>query len=272
MAASHLSFREERALRIAISLAVLIVLSVTLAGCLFINQSPIANITASILSGRSPLLVEFDASASYDNDGSITSYEWDFDDGSTDDGKSVTNTFTTTTARTFHVTLTVTDNSGAVTTVTQSIEVLPANSTGVNPPTARFTASPSYGNSPLTVVFNGSLSYSADSSISVYAWDFGDGSTGAGETISHVFTAEATKNVTVTLTVTDAKGSTASTSLAVTVMVPVEIPTDGPTAEFTKSDPVMIYESDALPGTPSLFEVTFNPEPVSYTHLRAHET
>jgi PKD repeat protein len=231
-----------------------------LSSCLFMNQAPIANITASVLTGRSPLLVDFDAGDSYDLDGSIVSYEWDFGDGSTGDGVTATHTFVTTTMRTYTVTLTVTDDSGATAEATQSIEVLPEQSTGVNPPTARFTASPSYGNSPLTVEFDASLSYSTDSSISVYAWDFGDGATGGGKTISHEFTAQATKNVTVTLTVTDAKGSTASTSLVITVVVPVDIPTDGPTASFSKTDPVIIYQSDSLPSTPSLFEVTFNPE------------
>ncbi|HHR84767.1 MAG TPA: PKD domain-containing protein [Candidatus Acetothermia bacterium] len=124
---------------------------------------------------------------------------------------------------------------------------------------ARFSAKPSYGNSPLTVAFDASLSYDADGTISVYAWDFGDGSTGAGETISHTFTAAATSNITVTLTVTDNTGSTDTTSLVVTVMVPVVVPTDGPTASFTKSDPITVYHSDNLPDTPSLFEVTFDP-------------
>jgi large repetitive protein len=247
-------------LRLAISVVILALLAGMLSGCLFVNQAPVADITASILSGRSPLLVEFDASDSYDLDGTIVSYEWDFDDGSTDDGVTTTNTFTSTTARTYTVTLTVTDNSGATAITTQSIEVLPAQSTGANPPTARFTASPSYGNSPLTVEFDATLSYSTDSSISVYAWDFGDGATGGGRTIAHVFTAQATENVTITLTVTDKKGSSASTSLVVTVMVPINVPTDGPTASFTKSDPVTVYESDSLPSTPSLFEVAFNPQ------------
>ena len=223
------------------ALAVLLMLlMVILSGCLFFNSVPVARFSASLLSGTAPLLVSFDASDSYDPDGSIATYEWDFGDGSTGTGIATSHTFTATTVRTFTVTLTVTDNSGGRATSTQSIEVLPAGSTGSNPPTARFSATPSYGNSPLTVQFDASLSYDADGTISVYAWDFGDGTTGAGKTISHTFTALATTNITVTLTVMDNTGSTGSTSLVVTAMVPVIVATDGPTASFTKSDPVTV--------------------------------
>ena len=46
------------------------------------------------MSGTSPLTVQFDASASYDTNGAIVSYEWDFDDGSpTASGVSVAHTF-----------------------------------------------------------------------------------------------------------------------------------------------------------------------------------
>ena len=246
-------------MRWTIGLGVLVLVAAVLSGCSLLNQPPVASIIASSLAGNSPLSVTFDASDSYDPDGSIAAYEWNFGDGTDATGVTASHTFTTATVRTFNVTLTVTDNSGARATSTQSIEVLPAGSTGSNPPTARFSAKPSYGNSPLTVQFDASLSYDADGTISVYAWNFGDGTTGAGKTISHTFTAVATTNITVTLTVTDNTGSTGSTSLVVTVMVPIVVPTNGPTASFTKSDPVTVFHSDHLPDTPSLFEVTFDP-------------
>jgi PKD repeat protein len=230
-----------------------------LGGCLLLNQLPIARFSASVLTGTAPLLVSFDASSSYDLDGTIFSYHWDFGDGSTDTGITPSHTFTTTTIRTFTITLIVTDDAGATGTSTQSIEVLPAGSSGSNPPTARFTARPSHGNSPLTIVFDASLSSAVDGTIAVYAWDFGDDATGSGVTISHTFTAAATTNFTVTLTVTDNSGSTAITSLVITAMVPVVVPTDGPTASFTASTPVTIYASPSLPSTPSLFEVEFDP-------------
>lgn len=241
---------------------ILVLLAVVLMiapSCVFLKVAPVALFSSSVLNGISPLAVSFDASDSYDPDGSIVTYEWDFGDGTEGTGVTPTHTFITTSVRTFTVTLTVTDNSGAQASATQSIEVLPAGSTGSNSPTARFSVNPSYGNSPLAVTFDASLSYDADGTISVYAWDFGDGTSGSGETISHTFSAVATTNITVTLTVTDNTGSTGTTSLVVTVMVPVVVPTDGPTASFTKSDPVTLYHSDNPANTPSLFEVTFDP-------------
>jgi PKD repeat protein len=243
--------------RFALAAVLLMVITVILSGCLFFNSAPIARFSASVLTGTAPLFVSFDASNSYDPDGTIFSYHWDFGDGSTATGITTSHTFTTTT--TFTITLTVTDDAGATGTSTQSIELLLAGSSGSNPPTARFTAKPSYGNSPLTIVFDASLSSAVDGTIAVYAWDFGDGATGSGKTISHTFIAAATTNFTVTLTVTDNSGSAANTSLVITAMVPVVVPTDGPTASFTASDPITVYASDSLPGTPSLFEVTFDP-------------
>ena len=54
--------------------------------------------------------VTFDASGSYDPDGTIVSYDWDFDDGTTDTGSIVTHKFLS--AGTFYVNLTVTDDQG----------------------------------------------------------------------------------------------------------------------------------------------------------------
>jgi len=242
------------------ALAVLLmVIMVILSGCLFFNSAPIARFSASVLTGTAPLFVSFDASNSYDPDGTIVSYHWDFGDESTATGITTSHTFTATTIRTFTIKLTVTDDAGATGTSTQSIEVLPAGSSGSNPPTARFTAKPSYGNAPLTIVFDASLSSDVDGSIAVYAWDFGDDTTGSGKTISHTFIAVATTNFTVTLTVTDNSGSTAITSLVITAMVPVVVPTDGPNASFTALDPVTIYPSPSLPSILSVFEVEFDP-------------
>ncbi|MBA7541492.1 hypothetical protein ES705_33806 [subsurface metagenome] len=54
------------------------------------NQPPIASFTATPASGVVPLEVYFNASNSYDSDGSITSYDWDFKDENTGTGKIVT--------------------------------------------------------------------------------------------------------------------------------------------------------------------------------------
>ncbi|MUV88763.1 PKD domain-containing protein [Halapricum sp. CBA1109] len=68
---------------------------------------------------RSP--TEFDASGSTDPDGSIVSYEWDFGDGTTATGETVSHTFPS--PGQYTVTLTVTDGDGAVETITERVSV-----------------------------------------------------------------------------------------------------------------------------------------------------
>ena len=85
---------------------------------------------------------------------------------------------------------------------------------GNSAPTASFTASPATGSAPLTVVFDASASTDPGGSISDYAWNFGDGSTGLGVSATHTFVAAG--GYTVTLTVTDSAGATGTTTRTVT--------------------------------------------------------
>ena len=49
------------------------------------NLAPLASLAADVLSGERPLTVQFDASDSFDTDGTITEYNWDFEgDGEVD--------------------------------------------------------------------------------------------------------------------------------------------------------------------------------------------
>ena len=237
-------------------------LCLAVAGCsLFQDQPPVARLTATPLSGVSPLEVEFDASTSSDPDGTVISYAWDFDDGTTGTGRNPSHTFTAAVTHTYTVILTVTDDEGATATAAQSIEVRPGSSSGGNAPSARFTTIPTYGDAPLTVAFDASLSSDpGGGTITVHAWDFGDGSTGSGKQISHTYSPLVTTSYTVTLAVTNDHGETGSTTAVVTAFVTQDVPSDGPTASFTASAPIRIYTSPALPSTPSLFEVTFDPD------------
>lgn len=71
---------------------------------------PVARILADPAEGEAPLDVRFDAGASTDDDGYITSYTWDFGDGTTVNGVTTSRRFS---AGSHTVTLTVVDNSGA---------------------------------------------------------------------------------------------------------------------------------------------------------------
>ena len=87
------------------------------------NSNPVASFTATPTSGKAPLQVAFDASASRDPDGTIASYQWNFDGTATGTGVTAQHTYAA--GGTFSARLTVTDNAGATATVTRTITVQP---------------------------------------------------------------------------------------------------------------------------------------------------
>ena len=87
------------------------------------NQPPLASFTADPTSGELPLMVSFDATASYDPDGTVVSYEWDFGDGSTDSGDMVSPSHIYTSAGSYTVTLAVTDDMGMSAIASNTITV-----------------------------------------------------------------------------------------------------------------------------------------------------
>ena len=82
------------------------------------------------------------------------------------------------------------------------------------PPTARFTASPTSAVIGSSIVFDGRSSID-DGAISSFMWSFGDGSYGSGSVVSHAYGAPGT--YVVRLTVTDTQGAQNSTEGAVLV-------------------------------------------------------
>jgi parallel beta-helix repeat protein len=91
------------------------------------NQPPVADCGPDKLGCENvDAPVQFNASASFDPDGSIVSYEWDFGDGGTGTGVSPKHKYATynwngTAYTPFTVTLTVTDDKGATDTDTQQV-------------------------------------------------------------------------------------------------------------------------------------------------------
>ncbi|HYP49412.1 MAG TPA: PKD domain-containing protein [Pyrinomonadaceae bacterium] len=82
-------------------------------------QPPVAVISAT--QGSDSLTINFSSSNSSDPDGTITGYAWDFGDGTTSTVANPVKTYSS--AGTYTVTLTVTDNSGLTGTSSQAITV-----------------------------------------------------------------------------------------------------------------------------------------------------
>ena len=161
------------------------------------------------------------ADGSSDADGQITAYTWNFGDGTAAaTTKDAVHTYGA--ANTYPVSLTVTDNDGATSDVTQSVHVsAPANV----PPTANFTSSCA----GLACSFTG-LGSDGDGTIVGFQWDFGDGAEGATQNATHAYASAGTYIV--DLTVTDDGGATGHLSQQVNVTGPQA---GGPTANFAGS-------------------------------------
>lgn len=144
-----------------------------------INASPVASAGqyATVSPGEK---VSFDASASKDPDGTIISYVWDFGDGTKGSGIKAPHAYEK--PGVYTATLTVTDNAGV------------KNSTAVDKVNTKVNASPKAKTVlDFTVAegelfsLDGSESTDPDGFITDFEWDFGDGTTGKGEKVSHYF-------------------------------------------------------------------------------------
>jgi PKD repeat protein len=189
------------------------------------NTPPNASFTHSPPNPLVGAWVQFDASASSDPDGLITSYSWNFGDGTTGNGAVIWHRFNA--GGSYPVTLTVTDNDAASDTSTQVVQVGPTNS----PPVAGFVY---YPPNPLVgawVQFDASASTDSDGSIVSYSWNFGDGTTDTGVLVWHRFTSGS--SFLVTLTVVDDDGASAQA----TVVLVVGSANNAPNAAFSYTPP-----------------------------------
>jgi PKD repeat protein len=171
---------------------------------------PVADASANPPSGFASMEIAFSSVASYDPDGSIVGYAWDFGDGTTSDFASPSHAYAS--PGIFTAILRVTDNDGlsAVDAVTISVAERPNL-----PPIARASAFPADGSAPLPVLFSSDESQDGDGSIVSYAWSFGDGATSTLANPSHTYAAAG--DYIAVLTVTDNIGATATAIVVVTV-------------------------------------------------------
>lgn len=72
------------------------------------------------------------------------------------------------------------------------------------------------------IAFVGSASYDLDGEIVSWVWDFGDGSTGSGEIVTHVYPAEGVYMVTLCVTDDEELESCCTTTVTIEPSVPTE--------------------------------------------------
>ena len=200
------------------------VTSTTATHTVTVDAAPSATFSTSPNPATLGPAVSFDASGSSDSFGTITSYSWDFGDGSTGSGATGSHAYQT--PGHYTITLTVTNDAGQTTVVKHSITVdaTPASSFSVSPSTTR-TGAP--------VGFNAGSSSDTVGTIVAYAWNFGDGASASGLTATHAYASPG--SYTVALTVTNDAGQTATATQTVTVYAP-------PSASFS------VAPATTLPG------------------------
>ncbi|KVK78190.1 hypothetical protein WJ47_17420 [Burkholderia ubonensis] len=173
---------------------------------------------------RAQSAVLFSGDANPPSNGSVTSYTWDFGDGSSAaTGQHVVHTYAAAGART--VTLTVTDSIGRTETATAGIDVLPPL-----PPHGVVIHGPLEVKVGDTADFTASFENPGGGAVA-YAWDFGDGATSSDAAPSHTYAAPGQH--TVRLTVTNPVSGSSGATMTLEVIERdemIELPCAGDTA------------------------------------------
>ena len=161
------------------------------------NLNPTAKV--DVVSGKKVVdlgdQVQFDASESSDEDGTISSYNWDFGDGETGTGKTIIHRYQN--PGDYIVSLSVTDDDGAVSNNDRKLTYITVLHGTVNEgsglPHAIISVKSSVVSPGASVDFNGGGSWAwvdgspSTDEITNWLWDFGDGETGTGKEVSHKF-------------------------------------------------------------------------------------
>ncbi len=184
------------------------------------NRPPVGEFTAFAGPAIVGAPATISATASYDLDGVIVDYEWDFDDDGIYEqhGASPTVDHIFLASGTYPVGLRVTDNGGASDVVDVPLSVVatqaPVAVMGASPQTTR-------PGTPVTFDPTGSLDPDLGGAIVSYAWDFdGDGTTDQTTTtpapVVHTYTGFG--QFTASVTVTDEDGATTVATFVVTIV------------------------------------------------------
>ncbi len=204
----------------------------------WVRAHPYADFTWSPVSPQVGETVTFDASASRSDGGTIISYEWNFGDASPNNfGEFATHVYTK--YGIYEVTLNVTDSEGKWDIEVKAITVRAH-------PYADFIWAPLQPEENRTVTFDASASTPDGGTITSYKWNFGDGKSGTGKIVTHVYTKAG--KYTVVLNVTDSEGKWDSQTKQITVKPASQPskPVGGHAVPIDKT-PLLAQEIDLMP-------------------------
>jgi PKD repeat protein len=193
------------------------------------NQAPVAVPRSNApLVASTTTAITFNGTSSTDDAGlGNLTFSWDFGDGTTGTGQTVTKTFTV--ADVYQVVLTVTDSGGLSHSAPLEIRVARTVAGNLDPvvpsllascnarSVASVTCVPTDAYAPLGISFDATASYDPDADDELYfVWNWGDGTPlegGWAAVASHTFAAART--YTVTVTAYDLRGGAVSQSVVV---------------------------------------------------------
>ncbi len=173
-----------------------------------LNRSPVASMVATPLQTTLAKPVYFNGSGSYDPDGEIVNWTWNFGDGQRAYGSQVYHTYPV--YGTYLASLTVRDDTGGINTTTALITVRN------QPPLAIINATATLVHTGESITFDGSESSDPENQIANHYWSFGDGGSATGAVVTHAYTDDGW--YTVKLTVVDKDSTSAFVELLVKVM------------------------------------------------------
>ncbi len=174
------------------------------------NDAPVAN--AGNDRRISPMEeLSFDGSDSFDRDGKIIAYRWDFGDGNTAESAQTQHRYQK--PGRYSVKLTIEDDAGVENSITSDTATVIVNARprAVIGENLRVAIDQK-------IAFDGGRSSDADGRIIAYDWDFGDGNTVAGARVDHAFSRPGRYVVHLAVT-DDSKTSTNSDRTRISVIV-----------------------------------------------------
>jgi len=119
----------------------------------------------------------------------------------------------------YRITATVTDTAGL--SASDTVRVLPADGTVNHAPVAAFLAAPYQGSAPLLVTLDAGSTVDPDIDLLDFLWDYGDGTSGTGQTDTHIFGAPGL--YTITLNVVDPAREAGQATATVLVDLPTPL-------------------------------------------------